>query len=466
MPMDKRVQGSRRERKELARRLKSEDPGLEVVHPEAAGIDVGNEAHYVAVRRDRDSEPVRRFECFTADLYRMAEWLQSCGVKTVAMQSTGVYWIPLYDVLEEFGFEVFLVNARHTKNLPGRKSDVQESQWLLKLHTYGLLNNSFQPPCDIRVLRTYWRQRAEHAVGMATCIQRMQKALTQMNLQLANVISDVSGRTGQAIVRAILEGERNPEKLAELADCRIRATKEEIAKSLQGNWRPELLFVLQQQVEMYDIYQRRIAECDQKLQQHLSTFANSSIPVTQESLSHANKNKSKQKNVPQFSLTEELLRITGVDLTRIDGINAMTAQTLISEIGLDMSRWKTEAHFASWLGLCPDNRISGDKVLSRGTRRVVNRAATALRTAASTLLKSRSYLGAQYRRLRTRLGAPKAITAMAHRLARLVYRMLKYGHQYIDRGAEYYEQKSRQQQIDFIRRRAAQLGLVVTVVSA
>ena len=462
MRKDKRVKGNRRERKELARRLKSEDPGLEVVHPDAAGIDVGNEAHYVAVRGDRDPEPVRRFECFTADLYRMADWLQSCGVKTIAMQSTGVYWIPVYDILEEFGFQVFLVNARHTKNLPGRKSDVQESQWLLKLHTYGLLNNSFQPPSDIRVLRTYWRQRAEHAVGMATSIQRMQKALTQMNIQLANVISDLSGRTGQAIVRAILAGERDAKKLAKLTDCRIRATRDEVAKSLEGNWRPELLFVLQQQVEMYDIYQRRIAECDQKLQQHLSTFENSALPVTKERPSQANKNKSRQRYMPQFSLSDELVRITGVDLTKIDGINVMTAQTLISEIGLDMSRWKTEAHFASWLGLCPDNRISGDKVLSRGTRRVVNRAATALRIAANTLLKSRSYLGAQYRRLRTKLGAPKAITAMAHRLARLVYRMLKYGDQYIDRGAEYYEQKNRQQQIDFIRKRAAQLGLVVT----
>jgi transposase len=463
MRNDKRSQGNRRERKELARRLRSEDPGLEVVHPNAAGIDVGNEAHYVAVRGDRDPEPVRRFECFTADLYLMADWLQRCGVKSVAMQSTGVYWIPLYDILEERGFEVFLVNARHTKNLPGRKSDVQESQWLLKLHTYGLLNNSFQPPSDIRALRTYWRQRAEHTVGMATCIHRMQKALTQMNIQLANAISDLSGRTGQAIVRAILAGERDAKKLAELKDCRIRASKAEVAKSLEGNWRPELLFVLQQQVEMYDIYLRRITECDQKLQQHLSSFANSSLPVTKEYLSRAKKNKSKQRNVPQFSLTEELVRITGVDLTGIDGINAMTAQTLISEIGFDMSRWKTEAHFASWLGLCPDNRISGDKVLSRGTRRVINRAATALRIAANTLLKSRSYLGAQYRRLRTKLGAPKAITAMAHRLARLVYRMLKYGHQYIDRGAEYYEQKNRQQQIDFIRKKAAQFGLIVTI---
>ena len=249
---------NRKERKEWARRLQSEDPGLEVVHPHAAGIDVGNGAHYVAVRPDRDPEPVRRFECFTADLHRLADWLRRCGVKTVAMQSTGVYWIPVYEVLEERGFQVYLVNARHTKNLPGRKSDVQESQWLLKLHTYGLLNNSFQPPGEIRVLRTYWRQRADHVRGAATCVQRMQKVLTQMNVQLANVISDVSGLTGQTIVRAILAGERDPVKLAELSHPRIQASREEVAKSLEGNWRPELLFVLQQEVEMYDTYQQRI----------------------------------------------------------------------------------------------------------------------------------------------------------------------------------------------------------------
>ena len=235
---------NRKERKEWGRRLQSEDPGLEVVHSHAAGIDVGNGMHYVAVRPDRDPQPVRRFECFTADLHCLAEWLQRCGVKTVAMQSTGVYWIPIYEILEERGMQVYLVNARHTKNLPGRKSDVQESQWLLKLHTYGLLNNSFQPPSEIRVLRTYWRQRGEHVRGAATCIQRMQKALTQMNVQLANVISDVSGLTGQTIVRSIVAGEHDPRKLAELSDPRIHASREQVAKSLEGNWRPELLFVM------------------------------------------------------------------------------------------------------------------------------------------------------------------------------------------------------------------------------
>jgi len=493
---------NRKERKEWARRLQSEDPGLEVVHPHAAGIDIGNASHYVAVRPDRDPEPVRRFECFTADLHRLADWLKSCGVKTVAMQSTGVYWIPLYEILEERGFQVYLVNARHTKNLPGRKSDVQESQWLLKLHTYGLLSNSFHPPAETRVLRTYWRQRGEHVAGGATCILRMQKALTQMNVQLANVISDISGLTGQTIIRTIVAGERDPLTLAALSDPRVHASQEEIAKSLgvcreyqifneesiiyrhdyvhnllilratksipdtllEGNWRPELLFVLQQELDMYDIYQKRITECDQRLQEHLASLTHS-LPV-QPPAQKAKTKKPAAKNAPRFDLSSELQRVTGVDLTRIDGIDVMIAQTLLSEVGLDMSRWKTESHFVSWLGLCPDNRISGDKVLGRGTRRVVNRAATALRQAANTLIRSRSYLGAQYRRLRTKLGAPKAITAMAHRLARLVYRMLKYGQAYVDKGTEYYEERFRQQQIHLLPKKAAKLGLQVAEIQA
>jgi len=395
-------------------------------------------------------------------------WLTGCRVvvvETVAMQSTGVYWIPLYEILEERGLEVYLVNARHTKNLPGRKSDVQESQWLLKLHTYGLLNNSFQPVSEIRGLRTYWRQRGEHVRGAATCIQRMQKALTQMNVQLANVISDISGLTGQLIIRAIVAGDRDPRKLAGLSDRRVHASQEEIAKSLEGNWRPELLFVLQQEIDMYDTYQKRIVECDRQLQKQLARLTG----VTPPGKEPRQKPKTKPaaaKNAPRFDLSSELQRVTGVDLTRIDGIDVMVAQTLLSEVGLDMSRWKTESHFASWLGLCPDNRISGDKVLARGTRRVVNRAATALRQAANTLIRSRSYLGAQYRRLRTKLGAPKAITAMAHRLARLVYRMLKYGQAYVDKGTEYYEERFRQQQIQLLRKRAAKLGLQIAEIQA
>jgi transposase len=463
---------NRKQRKELARRLRVEDPGLEVMHPHAAGIDVGNSAHYVAVRPDRDPNSVRRFECFTADLHRLADWLQHCGVTTVAMQSTGVYWIALYEILDARGFEVYLVNARHTKNLPGRKSDVQESQWLLKLHTYGLLRNSFHPPAEIRVVRTYWRQRGDHVQAVSTCIQRMQKVLTQMNIQLANVISDLSGWTGQRIVRAMLAGERDPQKLAALSHPGIHATRDTIAKSLEGTWQSDLLFVLQQEVAMYDAYQQRIAECDHELEQHLKGFADkvadtASAPEASPTTpcktrrSGPKRRRKAGSHTPQFDLGRELHRISGVDLTRIDGIDVGVAQTVISEVGFDMTRWQTEAHFASWLGLCPDNRITGGKVIRKGTRHVVNRAATALRLAATTLLRSQSYLGAQYRRLRARLGAPKAITAMAHKLARLVYRMLKWGHEYVDKGLQYYEERHREQQVQLLKKRAAKLGLQI-----
>jgi transposase len=463
---------NRKQRKDLARRLWTQDPGLDIMHPHAAGIDVGNSGHYVAVRPDCDPDSVRRCECFTADLHRLADWLQRCGVTTVAMQSTGVYWIPLYEILDARGIEVYLVNARHTKNLPGRKTDVQGSQWLLKLHTYGLLRNSFHPSAAIRVVRTYWRQRGDHVQAISTCIQRMQKALTQMNIQLANVISDLSGWTGQRIVRAILGGERDPDKLAALSHPGIHATPDTIAKSLEGTWQPDLLFVLQQEVTMYDASEQRIAECDHALEQHLKGFADKGAdpaaeaepsPTTPrtELRSGPTRRRKAGSHTPQFDVGRELHRIRGVDLTRIDGIDVGVAQTGISEVGLDMTRWQTEAHFASWLGLCPDNRITGGKVIRKGTRHVINRAATALRLAATTLLRSQSYLGGQYRRRRARLGAPKAITAMAHKLARLVYRMLKWGHDYVDKGLQYYEERHREQQVDLLKRRAAKLGLQI-----
>ena len=468
-----RISGlNRKQRKELARRLQSADPGLEVMHPNAAGIDVGNSTHYVAVRPDRDPHPVRRFECFTADLHRLADWLEQCGVTTVAMQSTGVYWIPLYEILDARGLEVYLVNARHTKNLPGRKSDVQESQWLLKLHTYGLLRNSFHPAAEIRVTRTYWRQRGDHVRAISTCIQRMQKALTQMNIQLANVISDLSGWTGMRIVRAILAGERDPQALAALSHPGIHASRDTIAKSLEGTWPPELVFVLHQEVTMYDGYEQRIVECDRALQDHLKGFTPhlgdtepdaepSPTPAAKTQRSRSKRRRKAGSHAPQFDLGSELHRISGVDLTRIDGIDVGVAQTLISEVGLDMTRWQDEHHFASWLGLCPDNRITGGHVIRRGTRHVVNRAATALRIGATTLLRSQSYLGAQYRRFRGKLGAPKAITAMAHKLARLVYRLLRWGHEYVDKGLQYYEDQHRQQQLRSLQKKALKLGLLI-----
>jgi hypothetical protein len=300
----------------------------------------------------------------------------------------------------------------------------------------------------------------------------MQKVLTQMNIQLANVISDLSGWTGQRIVRAMLAGERDPDKLAALSHPGIHATRQTIARSLEGTWQPDLLFVLQQEVAMYDAYLQRIVECDQALEQHLKGVANkvadtlpdaesSETPSRETQRSGPKRRRQAGSHAPQFDLGRELHRISGVDLTRIDGIDVGVAQTVISEVGLDMTRWKTEAHFASWLGLCPDNRTSGDRVLRKGTRHVVNRAATALRLAATTLLRSQSYLGAQYRRRRGKLGAPKAITAMAHKLARLVYRMLKWGHEYVDKGLRYYEQRHRQQQVQLLMKRAAKLGLQI-----
>lgn len=457
---------NQKQKKNLLRRVSVEDPGLDVIHPNAAGIDVGNASHFVAISPKRDAQPVREFRCFTDDLRHLAQWLVSHGIQTVAMQSTGVYWIPLYDILEEHGMEVFLVNAKYRKNLPGRKTDVQESQWLLKLHTYGLLSNSFRPPAQILAMRSYWRLRAEHVREAATTIQRMQKALTQMNIQLANVISDISGLSGMAIIRAITEGERDPLKLSLLCDRRIRATPEQIAKSLEGNWRPDLLFALSQQLRNYDHFQKQIELCDERLQSHIRTLPtgtpSSPTPAAPSAAKLLAKKRRKPRgNAPSFDLAIELKRTFGVDLTLIDGIDVMTAQTIASEVGYDVSPWKTESHFASWLGLCPDNRISGGTVLTRATRHVVNPLADALRIAAATLIRSQSYLGAQYRRLRTRLGARKAITAMAHRLARLIYRMLKYGEEYVDKGAEHYETKYAQLQIVHLKKKAAKLGLQV-----
>ncbi len=422
-----------------------------------AGIDVGNAQHYVAVPQDRDSEPVRRFECFTADLHRLAKWLKSCDIDTVAMESTGSYWIPLYQVLDARGFTVKLVNAHDVQKVPGRKSDVKDCQWLQKLETFGLLKNSYRPPNEICVLRTYWRQRDNLVKSASTCIQHMQKALTEMNIQLANVISDISGVTGLAIIRAILDGERDPDKLAQLKHPRIRSGRDLIAKSLHGDWRQELLFVLGQSLQMYETYQSKIADYDRAIHAHIQTFNNKAD--TQTHPLPGRKGSKPRGNAPQFDLRSELYRITGVDLTSVDGIDVMTASTVIAEVGVDISPWKTEKHFAAWLALAPCNAISGGKVIRRGTKQVKNRTAHALRMAASTLRHSKSALGANYRRLRARLGPAKAITAIAHKLARIIYRMLKYGQQYADKGAQYYESKYQEQQLRYLKKKAKQLNM-------
>jgi transposase len=376
-----------------------------------------------------------------------------------------VYWIPVFDVLEQSGFDVWLVNARETRNLPGRKSDVQESQWLLKLHTYGLLRKSFRPIAEIRAIRTCWRERAEYVEQAGTSIQRMQKALTEMNVQLATVLSDLSGVTGMKIIRAIVAGERDGQKLAEFRDANVKASQETIARSLEGTWLPEQLAILRRQLADWDHVQRQMAGCDQDLAARMQELPAAEVqpgkPGPPARRTGKRQRKKSSRNQPNFDLGAELKRVAGVDLTRIDGIREMTVQTVITEAGLDMSQWPTEHHFVSWIGLAPRQDISGGKVLKRRTRKVVSRLATALRMAASTLRESDSYLGAQFRRLRSRLGPPKAITAMAAKQARLVYRMLKYGQEYVDKGTAQYEEKYRLQRIRLITKQAAQQGFAL-----
>ena len=457
---------NRKQRREMMRKMQSEDLSLEVILPDAAGIDIGNESHYAAVPPGRDSQTVRRFGCTTAELKVMAAWLQHCGIQTVAMQSTGVYWVAVYDILEQAGFEVYLVNARDTKNLPGRKSDVQEGQWLMKLHTYGLLRNSFRPSQEIRVMRTYWRQRNDLVQSASRHILRMQKALTQMNVQLANVLSDISGATGQAIIKAILAGERDPHKLAAFRDCRVQASEEQIARSLEGSWQPDLLFLLKQEQKGYEFCQKQMAECDRQLAQYLQERKDRSqgAPLPEEK--RKGRLLKKKGNKPQFDLREGLFRMTGTDLTRIDSVDVMTATTIISEAGYDMSKWQTENHFVSWLRLCPDNRISGNKIIGKGRLPTNNPINIALKMAASCLRQSKTYLGAQFRRLRTKLGAPIAIKAMAAKLARLIYRMLRYGMKYVDQGAAVYELKHHERQVQQLKWKAAKLGYKVTAIPA
>ena len=462
---------NRKERRELHRRIFSDEPGLEILHPNAAGIDIGNESHFVSVAPERDPEPVREFGCWTADLEKMAEWVKACGVKTVAMQATGVYWIAAYDVLEKHGLEVFLVNARNTRNLPGRKTDVQESQWLRKLHTYGLLRNSFRPAGEIRAVRTTWRVRDRLVKDASRYVQHMQKALTTMNVQLANVVSDINGVTGQAIIRTILKGERDVYKLADLRDPHVKASREEIARSLEGNWRQDVLFELGQAVDACDFIQKQMGECDQQLEKYMAmlpsrTFGasdESALPGSGSAKAEDGKRKRKAKkpkgNHPHFDLKTELQRVNGVDLTTIEGIDVMTAQTILSEIGVDMSRWKDERHFVSWAGLTPNRDVSGGKVIRHGRKQVKNRVGDALRMAASTLLRSESYLGARFRKLRARRGAPKAIKAMARYLGCLVHRILTHGQAWIDQGTKAFEEKNRQREFNDLQRKAEALGL-------
>jgi transposase len=433
------------------------------IKQDVAGIDVGSEHHYVAVPDGRDPEPVRRFGSFTADLYRMVKWLLDCGIQSVVMQATGVYWFGLYQVLEDHGLAVTVTNARYTKMLPGRKTDVAECQWLQQLESFGLLTQSFRPTEEFRVLRSYMRQRENLVADIGICIQRIQKVLTEMNLQICNVLSDINGKSGMAILRAIIKGERDPYRLADLCDSRIQAPRQQVAESLEGTWQNELLFILKQQLEIHDALAAQVSQCDRQIEAHLQTIQQKVIPeVTPMPAARRPSQRLKRKHTPQYDLRKYLYQITGVDLTQIDGIGEQIALTVVSEVGVDMNRWKTEKNFASWLGLSPSNEKTGGKVIQRGTKKVVNRAATALRLAAQNLRTSQSFLGAKYRRFRGRMDAPKAITALAHNLATLIYPMLKFGHNYTDKGMQFYEQRYRERQLQYLKKQAAKQGFQLT----
>ncbi|MGH2609168.1 MAG: IS110 family transposase [Tepidiformaceae bacterium] len=431
---------------------------LEKIHLNAAGIDIGSESHWVAVPGDRDDQPVRQFPSFTQDLHALADWLEACGIETVAMESTGVYWIPLYEILEERGFEVLLVNARHVKGVPGRKTDVLDCQWIQQLHTFGLLRGSFRPTAPISALRSLVRHRDQLVEAAASYIQRMQKALVLMNLQLHNVISDVSGVTGIAILRDIAAGKTDPAVLARHRHPRCQATEEQIAASLTGHYREEHVFVLRQALELYDVYQATIRRCDEEIEAKLRALQ-ADCEVSSAAVPKSRRSSGRSANEPAFDLRAPLFGLCGgVDLSELPGIAPYGALKLVSEIGLDMSRWASEKHFTAWLTLAPRPEITGGKVLRSRTQPSANRVAKLLRMAAMSLGRSDHALGAFYRRLAARVGKAKAITATARKLAILVYRMLRDRMSYREVSGAEYDQQQRPRILRGLRKRAASLG--------
>ena len=429
---------------------------LKQINLNAAGLDIGSAEIWACVPEDRAEASVRVFESFTGELHRLADWLEACHIETVAMESTGVYWIPIYEILEARGLAVYLVNARHIKNVPGKKTDVLDCQWVQQLHTYGLLTASFRPEAEMVALRAYIRHRDNLIRCRSVHIQHMQKALHLMNIQLTNVLTDISGQTGQQIIRAIIAGEHDPVRLAQYRDGRCRSSEAEIAKALTGHYQPEHLFALQQAVELYDFYSQQIQACDAEIEGKYAAFK-PVVELDTQPLPPAPKRR-RSKNEPEFNLRQALYQLTGVDLTRIDGLEALTVQQIISETGTDMSHWPTVKHFTSWLTLAPHNDISGGKVLNSRTLKSNNRAAQAFRMAAQSVSRSDSALGGFYRRIRAKHGGPKAITATAHKIARIFYHMLNYKQEYQDPGQDYYEQKYQERVVKNLKRKAQALG--------
>lgn len=433
--------------------------GLPIIHDRAAGIDIGARFHVAAVPPNLCDEPVQTFQAFTGDIERMADWLVSMGIKTVALESTGVYWVPVYEVLEDRGLEVIVANAREARAVPGRKSDVNDAQWLQRLHACGLLRASFRPGRDIAALRTYLRLRERHLEYGAAHIQHMQKALTFMNLQLHHVVSDVTGVTGLKIIRAIVNGERDPQMLATMRDVRCKASTETVRAALVGNYQPEHVFALTQALALYDFYQARVDECDAEIERALLVLtADREVPA---SPLPEPRHKTKQPNAVSFETRPLLYQLTGVDLTQIHGIGPYLALRLVGECGTDLSRWPTAKHFTSWLTLSPGCKISGGKVLSAHTRKTTNRVTAHLRLAAVTVGRTNTALGAFYRRLAARIGKAKAVTATARKIAVLFYNTMRFGMAYQDPGADHYESRYRERVVKQLHRRAAEFGFTL-----
>jgi transposase len=438
---------------------------LPCIEADAAGIDVGAKEIFVAVPEDRDPQPIRCFTTFTEDLQALAAWLLACRIRTVAMESTGVYWIPVFQILEASGLEVCLVNSQHVKHVPGRKSDVADCRWLQFLHSVGLLRSSFRPEDAICRVRSLLRHRDGLVEMAGEHIQHMQKALTQMNLQLHHVLSDLTGKSGMAILDAILAGERDPQVLANLRDGRVKASAETIVKSLVGDYRREHLFTLRQSLESYRHYQTLMAACDREIEDYLKEF-DSNIDIEQHPLPPERYPHPRRKNEFHFDMRTELYRVLGVDLTTIPGFNAITAHAVLAEVGRDLSRFRNAAAFVSWLGLCPQNKKSGGKVLSTKTRRTKNRLNCALRVAAQSLHRSQTYLGTYYRRMRARLGAPKANTAAAHKLARILFHLLTARRSFDENIFAVEEQRRRTRMENRLRRQAQAFGFQLVALSS
>ena len=434
------------------------DQCWELINPDAAGLDIGAREHWACVPPNRAEKNVRNFGTFTTDLEALADWFQECGVKTVAMEATGVYWIAVFQILERRGLQVMLVNPRQTKNVAGRKTDVKDCQWIQRLHTYGLLQGSFRPEDPYCVLRSYMRYRDELVAARSTQCQHLQKALQQMNVCLHHVLSDVTGVSGLAIIEAILDGQRDPVKLAAMVHRRVRASQEMIQKALMGDYRAEHLFVLKVAFDLHHTYAEKILACEEQIVLETARLPDR-VDLAVKPLPDRKEGRpaGKDKMAGQ-DMREWLCRKLSVDLTAIEGIGITTALVFLTEVGPSLGRFPSEKHFSSWLGLCPDNRISGGKILSTRTRRVTNRLADALRMSATTLERSQSALGGFYRRMKARLGSAEAITATAHKLARLIYRLIKHGENYVRQGLEDYERKFQERKMHGLKKAAMMMG--------